>query len=126
MKNILLNPRVQLAVDIVVSLFGLFMLYQILRRMFGGSWGIETLIFGLVVLHIGFTFWLAMKMTETKTEVRHLRSQFHSLATDFKELRSEVSNQKIEFKAQRNEFTDLRNEFTKLGHKVEVSLKKRK
>ena len=126
MKNILLNKKVQLAVDIIVSLFGLFMLYQILRRMFGGSWGIETLIFGLVVLHIGFTFGLAMKMTETKTEVRHLRSQFHSLATDFKEQTREFSDLKNDFTGLKNEFTDLRNEFTKLGHKVEVSLKKRK
>ncbi|GEM_PF-1790985 len=116
MKNPLFNPRVQKAIDIILALFGLFMLYQILRRMFGGSWGIEALIFGLVVLHMGITFGLAVKMTETKTDLRHLRGQFNSLAADFKAHRNEFIDSKSE----------LKNEMTKLTQKVELSLKKRK
>ncbi len=126
MKNPLFNPRVQQAIDIILALFGLFMLYQILRRMFGGSWGIEALIFGLVVLHMGITFGLAVKMTETRTEVRHLRNQFHSLATDFKGIRSEFGDQTLQFKGFKNEFADLKSEFIKLNSKIELSLKKRK
>ncbi len=119
MQNWLISKKVQNAVEISVSLFGLYMLYQILRRMLGGSWGIEALIFGLVVLHIGFTFGLAMKMAETKTDLRHLNKKFYALATDFKELRNKFSDQTIEFKAQRKEFSDL-------AKKVDLSLKKRK
>lgn len=105
MENRLCNKRVQAAVEIGVSVFGLFVLYQILRKMVGGSWGVEELILGLIVVHIGFTFALAMKTTEANRDLRHITKQFESLAIDFKK---------------------HREDFRLLDKKVELSLKQRK
>ena len=70
---------------IALILFGWFIIYQILRKVFGGSWVSESLIIGLLILNITLTFNLTKETAEIKTDLYHLRTQFQSLAQDFKE-----------------------------------------
>ena len=46
MKNIL---------KVVMIVFGLFLLYQIVHKLLGGSWSIEQLILATAVLNLGWT-----------------------------------------------------------------------
>ena len=48
-------------VDLVLILFGLFLAYQILLKIFGGSWQTESLIIALLIFNLGLTWKLNMK-----------------------------------------------------------------
>ena len=42
--------------DILLILFGLFIAYQLLRKIFGGSWQTESLIIALLVFNLGLVW----------------------------------------------------------------------
>jgi len=48
-------------IDIILILFGLFIAYQLLQAIFGGSWQTESLIIALIVFNLGLTWKLNMK-----------------------------------------------------------------
>lgn len=47
--------------DILLILLGLFIAYHILRKLFGGSWEMESLIIALLIFNLGLTWRLSMK-----------------------------------------------------------------
>jgi len=49
-------------VDIVLVLLGLFIAYQLLVAILGGSWETESLIIALVIFNLGLTWRISMKM----------------------------------------------------------------
>jgi hypothetical protein len=42
--------------DVVLILFGLFVIYQILLKLFGGSWSVEAIIMALLIFNLGLTW----------------------------------------------------------------------
>ena len=48
-------------IDIILILLGLFIAYQLLHTIFGGSWQTENLIIALLVFHLGLIWRLSMK-----------------------------------------------------------------
>ena len=49
-------------VDILLVLFGLFLAYQLLLAIFGGSWQSEALIIGLLFFNLGLTWKLGSSL----------------------------------------------------------------
>ncbi|MBU3907426.1 MAG: hypothetical protein KKA64_04220 [Nanoarchaeota archaeon] len=47
-------------VDILLILLGLFIAYQLLRAIFGGSWQTESLIIALLIFNLGLTWKLSI------------------------------------------------------------------
>lgn len=43
-------------IDIILILLGLFIAYQLLRKIFGGSWQTESLIIALLIFNLGITW----------------------------------------------------------------------
>lgn len=72
------------AFQIILILFALYLIVQILRKLFGGSWTIEDIILGLIILNLGSIFTLGVMFAQLKSDHDHLRAQFGSLANDFK------------------------------------------
>jgi len=83
-KNLLVNRNLIRIIQILFALFGLFILYQILRKMLGGSWSVEDIILGLLIFNIGVTFTIGMKLTRIESDHIHLNNQFGRLVSDFK------------------------------------------
>lgn len=48
-------------IDILLILFGLFIAYQLLRAILGGSWQTEGLIIGIVMFNLALTWKLSLK-----------------------------------------------------------------
>jgi hypothetical protein len=65
-------------------LFGVYILIQVLRIIFGGSWTTEDLIIGLLIFNLGSIFTIGVSVAQLKSDRNHLKEQFKSLATDFK------------------------------------------
>jgi len=70
--------------EIFLILFALYILYQIVLKIFGGSRTVEEIIVSLVIAHIGFTLSQSMKLSSVARYLHHLRLQFNAHANDFK------------------------------------------
>jgi len=79
---------VQIILMILIIIFGLFILYQIILKIFGGSWETENLIIGLLMINISLTFALSISLTKLRSDHNYLLNQFKNLASDFKLNRS--------------------------------------
>lgn len=49
-------------IDIILILLGLFIAYQLLKVIFGGSWQTESLIIALIIFNLGLTWRISMKV----------------------------------------------------------------
>ncbi len=72
--------------EVVLIIFGLFLAYQILLKILGGSWTTEQIITTLVVFNLGLTFTLGTLVFGMKSDINHLTHQFRSMAVDVKTL----------------------------------------
>jgi len=70
---------------IILILFGTFIIYQLIRKILGGSWTTENIIIALLIFEIGLTFTIAVSLARLISDHNHLKGQFCSLAKDFKE-----------------------------------------
>lgn len=48
-------------IDIILILLGLFIAYQLLRAILGGSWQTESIIIALLIFNLGLTWRLSAK-----------------------------------------------------------------
>tara|TARA_Y100000310_G_C20187160_1_gene580828 strand:- start:229 stop:447 length:219 start_codon:yes stop_codon:yes gene_type:complete len=48
-------------IDIILILLGLFIAYQLVRAILGGSWQTESLMIALLIFNLGLTWRLSMK-----------------------------------------------------------------
>ena len=69
---------------ILLILFGLFIIYQIIQKILGGSWETEDIIIALLIFNITLTFSLTLSQVKLSSDYNHFRNQFRSLAKDFK------------------------------------------
>ncbi len=83
-KELLLNKGIEKVIVTFLVIFGLFLLFQIVKKMFGGSWTTEDIILGLLVFNLGCLFTVGILVAQLKSDHSHLKGQFKSLATDFK------------------------------------------
>lgn len=70
----------------MLILFSLFLIYQLLIKIFGGSWASEGIIVSLLVLVIGFLFNQAKTLGKLESEVRNIKISLFHFAHDFKDL----------------------------------------
>jgi len=63
-------------VDIILILLGLFIAYQILRAILGGSWQTESIMIALVIFNLGLTWKLNM-MLESHISWHKAKNNFY-------------------------------------------------
>jgi len=49
-------------IDILLIILGLIIIYQLLRKIFGGSWQTESIIIALLMFNLGLTWKICMKL----------------------------------------------------------------
>ncbi len=77
MINKKLIDRIEFIVIILLIIFGLFIAYQIILKIFGGSWATEDIIVALLVFVIGFVFTIALNLVKLNLKHEHLEKQFY-------------------------------------------------
>ena len=83
-NKLFLNKKIEKTIETLFALFGLYLLIQMLKAILGGSWNIEDIILGLLVLILGSIFTMGMMLAQLRSDHNHLKGQFKSLANDFK------------------------------------------
>ena len=82
--QLLMNKKVEKLFEILLILFGLYLLIQLLIKIGGGSWSTEDVIIGLLIFNLGSIFTIGVMVAQLKSDHSHLKDQFKSLAGDFK------------------------------------------
>ena len=80
MKKIIENVLITLLI-----IFGFFIVYQIIKRILGGSWTTEDIIISLLIFNLGCIFTIGLSLARLTSAHNHLSNQFKSLANDFKQ-----------------------------------------
>lgn len=75
----------QIILMTILIVFGLFILYQIIRKIMGGSWATEDIIVTLLLTLIGIVFTTSVQLAKLRSDHNNLSHQFKCLAKDFKE-----------------------------------------
>lgn len=76
---------IEIFIITLLFLFGLFLIYQIIKKALGGSWGTEDIIISLLIFNLGAIFTIGLSIARLSSDHKHLSIQFRSLANDFKE-----------------------------------------
>ena len=110
MMNIRPSGKLIRIIEISIALFGLFVIYQIMRYVFGGSWNTEQIILTLVAINTGCVFTIGIIGAVMRSDINHLNRQFTSLASDYKQDREKIRDMTTEFKQQRIQLRELVHE----------------
>lgn len=101
-----------------MALFCLFLVYQTLRYIFGGSWALEGLMIAFLVANFSFIVTQSGKISHLEGEFREFKRSMSAMAKDFKEFRDEMR----EFRhATENRFIHLENRFIRLENIIKNS-----
>ena len=74
----------------ILALFGMFIIYQALRYIFGGSWAIEGVVLAFLVMNFTLTIANSMKLSHFEGEFKEFKHAMLTMAKDFKEFREEM------------------------------------
>ncbi|KHO51797.1 MAG: hypothetical protein QT08_C0020G0011 [archaeon GW2011_AR17] len=74
----------------ILALFGMFVIYQALRYIFGGSWALEGLVLAFLVLNFTLAISNGMRLSHFEGEFKEFKHAMLTLAKDFKEFREEM------------------------------------
>ncbi len=73
-----------------VFLIGLFIIYQALRYLFGGSWALEGLVVAFLAVNFTLTVANGMRLAHFEGEFKEFKHAMLTMAKDFKEFREEM------------------------------------
>lgn len=83
--------RLVMPLKLFLLFFGVYLLYQILRKIFGGSWDAQDVVLGILFFNVSLSVTMIALLTKFHSDLDHLRSnhdhlqaQFSNLATDVK------------------------------------------
>ena len=77
-------------VQYILILYIAYLIYQIIKKEVGGSWGFEELVIGLLIANLGYSFFINSKLQKHLGKHSISDKQFGSLCKDFKELKEKI------------------------------------
>lgn len=80
----------------ILALFCLFVIYQTLRYIFGGSWALEGLVIAFLIANFTIIISQTGKISRFEGEFNEFKRSMLTLAKDFKEFREEMREFKHE------------------------------
>ena len=79
MATFLQNGKVEKMIEIILVLFGLFLIFQLIRKMFGGPWSVEDIIIGLLLFNTGAILTIGMIVAELKSDYKHIDNRVQKI-----------------------------------------------
>lgn len=82
----------------ILAIFGLFLVYQTIRYILGGSWALDGIVVGLLILNLSLTIANIAKLSRFEGEFGEFKRAMLTMANDFKEFREEIRDSKISYR----------------------------
>lgn len=79
MVKFLQNGKIEKVIEIILVLFGLFLIFQLIRKIFGGSWAVEDIIIGLLLFNTGAILTIGMIVAELKSDYKHIGNRVQKI-----------------------------------------------
>ncbi|MFA5173666.1 MAG: hypothetical protein WC438_00630 [Candidatus Pacearchaeota archaeon] len=76
---------IQIILILIMFIFGILIIYQLIKKILGGSWNSEDIIVALLIFNLGCLFTIILNLAKLNSDHEHLEKQFYYLAKDFKE-----------------------------------------
>lgn len=73
------NKRVEKVVEIAVAVFGLYVMFQLIKKIFGGSWDTEDIVIGILLFNTGAILTVGMITAEMKSDYKHLNARMQGI-----------------------------------------------
>ncbi|MAG02837.1 hypothetical protein CMI42_05865 [Candidatus Pacearchaeota archaeon] len=84
---------------LLTIIFGLFILYQVILKILGGSWTTEAVIISLLTILISVVFTIAVHQVRFGADYNYFKRNMNHFSKDFKEFRKDISNELKEIKS---------------------------
>ncbi|HIH26343.1 hypothetical protein J4476_03860 [Candidatus Woesearchaeota archaeon] len=81
-----MNTKILKLIQISLIIFGIFLLIQILRKIFGGSWSTEDIVVALLLFNTSIIFTSTIILVQLRSDQRYLRKDVEILIKDLKKL----------------------------------------
>ena len=81
-----MNTKILKLIQISSIIFGIFLLIQILKKVFGGSWSTEDIIVALLLFNTSIIFTSTIILVQLRSDQRYLRKDVEILIKDLKKL----------------------------------------
>ena len=73
------NGKVEKVIEIILVLFGLFLIFQLIRKIFWGSWDVEDIIIGILLFNTGAILTIGMIVAELKSDYKHIGNRVQKI-----------------------------------------------
>ena len=81
-----MNTKILKLIQISLIIFGIFLLIQILRKIFGGSWSTEDIVVALLLFNTSIIFTSTIILVQLRSDQRYLRKDVEILIKDLNKL----------------------------------------
>lgn len=90
---------IQLILIIFSIIFGLFILYQVILKVLGGSWTTEAIIISFLFLLISIVFTIALNQIRFSVDYNYLKKYIYNFVKDFREFKEKMSEELKDIKS---------------------------
>ncbi len=73
------NKRVEKVIEIAVAVFGLYVMFQLIKKILGGSWDTEGIVIGILLFNTGAILTVSMITAEMKSDYKHLNDRIQGI-----------------------------------------------
>ena len=81
-----MNTKILKLIQISLIIFGIFLLIQILRKIFGGSWSTEDIVVALLLFNTSIIFTSTIILVQLRSDQKYLRKDVEILIKDLNKL----------------------------------------
>ena len=81
-----MNTKILKLIQISSIIFGIFLLIQILRKVFGGSWSTEDIVVALLLFNTSIIFTSTIILVQLRSDQKYLRKDVEILIKDLNKL----------------------------------------
>ena len=81
-----MNTKILKLIQISLIIFGIFLLIQILKKVFGGSWSTEDIVVALLLFNTSIIFTSTIILVQLRSDQRYLRKDVEILIKDLNKL----------------------------------------
>ena len=84
-----MNIKIIRIIQLALIIFGAYILFQMLKKILGGSWSTEDIVVALVLFNTGIIFSIIIMLVQLRSDQRYLRRDLEILIRDFRKFVAE-------------------------------------
>ena len=97
-SKLIFDKKFEFILRIILVAFGIFLIFQVIRVIMGGSWSSEDIILGFVIFNTTCLFTLGIMFAQLKSDMDHLKVDVNGLKRDNKRINKQLNEIRLELR----------------------------